>query len=400
MSWLHAMPPRVYEPLTNEFTDANLPEDSLRGGYATDETEPFPEFDPAVRACGDDDVYAHFSKSEAATSTPYVEEDLNTIIARLSAIASSAGVASQDDAIVKPSQLLAELSTILSTAASTTRGNAEHVGSVAIGTPPPPTTNTEIYSKDTFGKSLYSLPKGQAPCFLEQVFEEAWCLDNTAEDPKSMVTEPERDTSFTSDTDARKWLAELGQQTSYTGEKNMWQARFEQHPDGAPYFLDRIVAASWAPNNNAEDPKKMLAELERGTLHGGHDSNDIDDLEALRGELAALRSASPSQMSPAIVSTEAHASSDTKTTTSPGAVDRGVVQYITLLQLEKEKEAYVKQATEELDKLIAYTVEQEKRYMVIENGAKLPRRLIVSKIAAGASVGDLKEFFCGFRHAM
>jgi hypothetical protein len=419
MGWLHAMPHGILKLTTNELTDANLPEDSLRGGYATDETEPFPDFDPAVRACDDDGVYAHFSKGEAVTSTPYVEEDLDTIIARLSAIASSAGVASQDDGIVKPSQMLAELSTSSSTAASTTRGNVEDLDSVAISSPPPPPTNAKSHSKDTFGESLFSLPKGQAPYFFEQVFEEAWRLDDTAEDPKSMVTEPERDTSFTSGTDARKWLAELEEQTSYIGDKYMWQARFEQHPNGAPHFLDQIVAASWAPDNNAEDPKKMLAELgeqtsynndtdpkamlaelERGALHGGHDSNDIDDLKALRGELAALRSASPSQMSPAIVSTEAHASSDTKTTKSPGAVDKDVVQYITLLQLEKEKEAYIKQATKELDKLIEYTVEQEKRHMVIENKAKLPRRLIVSNIAAGASVEDLKEFFYGFRHAM
>jgi hypothetical protein len=59
----------------------------------------------------------------------------------------------------------------------------------------------------------------------------------------------------------------------------------------------------------------------------------------------------------------------------------------------------VKQAAEELDKIIGQVVKEEKHYMVIENKARLLRRLIVSNIAAGASVEDLEEFY-GHRFAM
>jgi len=56
----------------------------------------------------------------------------------------------------------------------------------------------------------------------------------------------------------------------------------------------------------------------------------------------------------------------------------------------------VKQAAEELDKVIWYTLGEEETYQGKASVARLPRRLIVSNIAADAGEEDLKEFF--YRH--
>jgi hypothetical protein len=64
----------------------------------------------------------------------------------------------------------------------------------------------------------------------------------------------------------------------------------------------------------------------------------------------------------------------------------------------QEKDKIVKQAAEELGAIIKQTLESEKRYQDAEDLARLPRRLIVSNIAAGADEDDLKEFFHPLRY--
>jgi hypothetical protein len=80
---------------------------------------------------------AHFSLNKAVTSARHVEEDLETIMVKVSGASSSAGVASQDDNIVKPSQLLAaELATSQQTVLSTICGDARDIIPEAISSPP------------------------------------------------------------------------------------------------------------------------------------------------------------------------------------------------------------------------------------------------------------------------
>jgi hypothetical protein len=53
-----------------------------------------------------------------------------------------------------------------------------------------------------------------------------------------------------------------------------------------------------------------------------------------------------------------------------------------------------------LNALIEYTLQEEDNYQRAENIRRLHRRVIVSNIATAAGVGDLKEFFYGFRNLM
>jgi MoxR-like ATPase len=60
----------------------------------------------------------------------------------------------------------------------------------------------------------------------------------------------------------------------------------------------------------------------------------------------------------------------------------------------------VSQANEELENIIQQVLEEETVHQTVENKARLPRRLIVSNIAADAGEEDLREFFYSFRFAM
>jgi hypothetical protein len=362
-------------------------------------TEPFPDFDPNYPATSE--MFTDFTMSEPVTIPPIEEEDLDVIIARLSAITSAAGFPPKGEDIVKPSQLLAQLCTSLSTAASPMPAAAENAVPAATSSAPPPPTNAESQSKDSFGESLLSPPKGQAPSFPEQDFEEASRLDDDAKTPKIIVTEPDQETSFTSgpeartrlaqlenktsttsDTDSKRMLPEREEQTSDPSDNNLYQARFLQHQTVAPYFLDQILAASWAPNDDGEDPKKMLAEFGEQTSYTDNTDTDIDSKKMLAdfGEETSYTDDTDTDPKAMLAELERGA--------LHGGYDSNDVE-----DSEAETQACVKQATEELDKLIAYTVEQEKRH-------KLIRRVIVSNIAIDASVEDLKEFFCGHTLAM
>jgi hypothetical protein len=61
----------------------------------------------------------------------------------------------------------------------------------------------------------------------------------------------------------------------------------------------------------------------------------------------------------------------------------------------------VGQVARNLDQLIEVVLLEEKQYLNIDNESRRPCRLIVSNIATGACVEDLKEFFSyQFRYSM
>jgi hypothetical protein len=172
---------------------------------------------------------------------------------------------------------------------------------------------------------------------------------------------------------------------------------------------------------HANDPKWMLAELERDV---GRDNNKR--LEAFRARLVGALPPSPGHTSGAQKVTEANTTSTAKGSDvdSLVALDKNFVPYVVALQLEiaglpweelqgwttylfsegfssykacQERDAIVKRADEELNETIAQVTEESKHYLSIQNKARLPCRVIISNIAAGAEVEDLQEFFHSFR---
>jgi hypothetical protein len=66
-------------------------------------------------------------------------------------------------------------------------------------------------------------------------------------------------------------------------------------------------------------------------------------------------------------------------------------------EAQREKQKVIRQAELELAVIIEQTLQEEKRHSAAEEEARLPRRLVVSRIAADAIDEDLKEFFYQFR---
>jgi hypothetical protein len=58
----------------------------------------------------------------------------------------------------------------------------------------------------------------------------------------------------------------------------------------------------------------------------------------------------------------------------------------------------VERAKEELDAIIQDELEQERMYQVTEKSTRVPRRLVVSNIAADAGEEDLMLVFSDFRY--
>jgi hypothetical protein len=186
------------------------------------------------------------------------------------------------------------------------------------------------------------------------------------------------------------------------------------------------------------DVKDMLADLQRQTAQGcaAHKDDDDEDLEALHSrltgglspgltagldspDLQTVARGTPSQIPSTPHLTEA------KMTVIK--LDPSVFPYVIAIELEKEgckwevaqawttylfscgldgheacreKNKIVQLAAEKLDKIIRITLVEEEQYQGEASIAALPRRLIVSNLAAGVSEEDLEEFLFGHRFAV
>jgi hypothetical protein len=166
------------------------------------------------------------------------------------------------------------------------------------------------------------------------------------------------------------------------------------------------------------NPKAMLAEFEQQTPQLGQVEGE-EDLEALHGRLTSILSPGGALRSP----THEHTECDKHEL----HFDTAMAPYIMAIHLEtadsswekalgwttylfssglngykacQEKDRIVSQANEELENIIQQVLEEETVHQTVENKARLPRRLIVSNIAADAGEEDLREFFYSFRFAM
>jgi hypothetical protein len=244
-------------------------------------------------------------------------------------------------------------------------------------------------------------------------------IDNNF-DPKRMLAELDKNSTRGEDADAdpQRPLRDSQGKTSSTHEVAVRSTQDEVYETA----LDLTVETSGADDN---DPRRMLAEIERMSSAANFSEIDGDDLVALRAGLTNWLSSSDGQQLPTIESLSA------KPANNQGEIEpvcpKELVAYVIALELEmsgqewekglfwteylfgsgpnshraeQERATVVAQAEKELNALIEYTLQEEDKYQRAENERRLPRRVIVSSIATAVGVGDLKEFFYGFRNLM
>ncbi|KAH7401944.1 hypothetical protein DE146DRAFT_449278 [Phaeosphaeria sp. MPI-PUGE-AT-0046c] len=144
-------------------------------------------------------------------------------------------------------------------------------------------------------------------------------------------------------------------------------------------------------------------------------------IEALHNRLMGLQSTSPGP-TPSILESQSVGMSDMSYVMKP---DKNIVPYVVALQLEvaetpwevalgwtkylfgtsldshearRKKDNILAQASQELDAVIEQVLREEEHHLGTEDKNRIPRRLIVSNLAAGASGDDLQEFFYPLRY--
>jgi hypothetical protein len=170
-----------------------------------------------------------------------------------------------------------------------------------------------------------------------------------------------------------------------------------------------------------DDHTALLEDAQRKSLEAQDEcSGDFHtDLEALHSKLTILMTSMPDA---------APIASQVQATQPPNdGFEKAIIPYVIALQLEKaglpweqlqswttylfsagfdgyeacrKKEKIVKQAEDQLNAMIKQALGDESKYLEAENLARLPCRLVVSNIAAGAEEDDLKEFFWPLRYQM
>jgi hypothetical protein len=219
----------------------------------------------------------------------------------------------------------------------------------------------------------------------------------------------------TGDVTLKQMLAEFGASTSPAGDEVTICSSRDIDPVAILTKLERETYLF-----DDDDPKRMLADLQRRSPSGGQEPADDsdDDMEVLRGRLVNMFSPAP----------DSTASFDLVNGKPDAVIDPAVMPYIIALQLEsaglpwdeaqgwtkylfstgfdghkarQAKDKIVEQAAQDLDKFIEQVLHEEKQYLAMDNEVRRPCRLLVSNIAMGACEEDLKEFFpYQFRHSM
>ncbi|KAF1920065.1 hypothetical protein BDU57DRAFT_508165 [Ampelomyces quisqualis] len=149
--------------------------------------------------------------------------------------------------------------------------------------------------------------------------------------------------------------------------------------------------------------------------------NAHEKLEALHERLTHTKTFTPD---PSLIAKQIKTAQSSNDGFSDG-LEKAIAPYVIALQLEKaglpweqlrswttylfssgpdgheacqEKDKIVQLATYELDAIIKQNLGDESRDLEAEHLARLPCRVVVSNIAAGADEDDLKEFFYPFRY--
>ncbi|KAH9860410.1 hypothetical protein J1614_011741 [Plenodomus biglobosus] len=160
-------------------------------------------------------------------------------------------------------------------------------------------------------------------------------------------------------------------------------------------LLAEIEEAAAAPSRELveNNPKLMLAKLDRELSSTRRNvSSDEHDLDELRlklretfGPLCNESYAVPTLNDTILMSTGDDAIVSTTNATGPG-LDECAAE-------AAAKNAMIQRATQELDDIIQNTLEAEKRHKLAEEKERLPCRLIISNVAAGAEEEDVLFFF-------
>lgn len=185
-----------------------------------------------------------------------------------------------------------------------------------------------------------------------------------------------------------------------------------------------------------DNPKLMLADLDRSTQCTGRNHSNENDLEELRGKLTGLF-ASFRQVEPFCSTSDSkrtHDSLQVQSAASKNIVEDGTVPlpeecipYAIAIILEnsgynweaakgwttylfsngldgyhaqQQKEGMVKQATAELDRIIEEVTAEEIRYREIDEKKRLPCRVILSNIAVDAVDEDIRNVLYQFDSRM
>lgn len=221
-------------------------------------------------------------------------------------------------------------------------------------------------------------------------------------------------------------LAELRKGVSWPGNGTV-QHTGNDDPKRMLADLEEGRISSWerpVVQADDDDPRKMLADLEYGVSLADPKSPATDydedaeiDLEALGTRLADLLPSSH---------LEELWDSLLQTTKTPG-IEQHLVPYAVAIQLEsaqcrwmeangwttylfsnslpgneaqREKDRMVQRAEEELNAIIQDALMHEEKDQIVEKSTRLPRRLIVSNIAADSGEEDLMLAFIDFAYDM
>jgi hypothetical protein len=157
-----------------------------------------------------------------------------------------------------------------------------------------------------------------------------------------------------------------------------------------------------------KDARAMLADFDEAKQASDTDhSEDEDyDLETLRGKMDAMFSLSPdiaSKVSPdtakntAVVGKTLHSRQHAVEMPKPDDI-----QYpdMTEAEAKKEMEEMVRRENEKLDATIKYVLAEEERYRAIEEKKSLPKRLIVTNLAAGVDEEAIRILFVKYKWDM
>jgi ribosomal protein L21 len=330
------MPAKVYEPLTDNVTDNITPRGSPR--------------ESSDNGSGDDDPKAMLERLEQIKSTvgTHSENDLvatTSLPVRVDPIADS----QERDELMS---IWAAISRIPQTNGAQAEDISDDVDPKRMlaeldSTSPSGQGTIGRHVADVVPRELFRDSQGSAPSIEKVVVD-----SNRSGGAVTVLDETKTPTSCASDSDPRKMLAEIEEM------------------------------ASCANDNNS---RTMIAELERMSPSANFSlsDDDDDDLETLRGKLTNLLSASADQDLPVTASQHVQSSNN-----HDGSAP-----------ICNKAEVWAK-AEEELNKLIEYTLREEKEYQRTETHRRLLRRLVLSNIAAGADAEDIKDFFNHHRAVM
>lgn len=332
-------------------------------------------------------------KSESNTCDTTMEGDFKAEMLRTWQTAPPSSTEGEPDDVIDPARLLATFDNPPSATQTTVRVKSENVDLEQV--------------RAFLARSLSFSPKApvEAPASMTAGFHQSV-------DAHSLATDPDWEAHFVKSLGGLQAPMAQTPQDVLGGDKDPRS------------MLAAIEQESALAHTN--DPKWMLVELERGLLQVDVDGENDESLHAFRARPLGSLLSSSGYTSGAQKFTDANTISTAMCSEADSlvALDKNLIPYVIALQLEvaglpweelqgwttclfserldsykacQEKDAIVKRANEELNKTIAQVTEESKHYLSIQNEVRLPCRVIISNIAAGADVGDLQEFFHSFR---